>query len=104
MYVKESLARLVVELAHKTWPQNWQTFLEDMDLVTRHGVSRGSLGVPMWQVVLTFCNVCRTLILLNTVNQCVCYLLYYTQYAHNRTRLVNECIIYDRERERVRSE
>jgi hypothetical protein len=37
VYVKESLARLVVELAQKTWPQHWHTFLEDMDLLTRHG-------------------------------------------------------------------
>ena len=43
MYVKESLARLVVELAQKTWPQHWHTFLGDMDLLTRHGVSEGGL-------------------------------------------------------------
>lgn len=44
VYVKESLARLVVELAQKTWPQQWQTFLEDLDLLTRHGVRERMKG------------------------------------------------------------
>ena len=38
LYVKEGLGRLVVELAKKTWPQHWQTFLEDLDLLAQHGV------------------------------------------------------------------
>ena len=38
-YVKESLARLVVELAKKTWPQLWHTFLGDLEQLTQCGVS-----------------------------------------------------------------
>ena len=38
LYAKESLARLVVELAKKTWPQHWPMFLGDLDVLTRCGV------------------------------------------------------------------
>jgi exportin-5 len=43
VYVKESLARLVAELAKKTWPQHWETFLEDLDLLTQHGPAQVEL-------------------------------------------------------------
>ena len=36
--MKESLSRLVVELAKQTWPQYWPTFLEDLDVLTHCGV------------------------------------------------------------------
>ena len=45
LYVKESLARLVVELAKKTWPQQWPTFLGDLDVLTRCGVCTCTLCV-----------------------------------------------------------
>ena len=39
--MKEGLARLVVELSKKTWPQQWPTFLEDLDVLTGYGVCEG---------------------------------------------------------------
>jgi exportin-5 len=38
--VKEGLARLVVELSKKTWPQQWPTFLEDLDVLTGYGATQ----------------------------------------------------------------
>ena len=46
--MKESLSRLVVELAKQTWPQYWPTFLEDLDVLTHCGVRCVCLCVCEW--------------------------------------------------------
>ena len=47
-YVKESLSRLVVELAKQTWPQYWPSFLEDLDVLTHCGVRCVCVCVCVW--------------------------------------------------------
>ena len=39
LYVKESMARLTVEVAKRMWPQFWESFLADLDVLSRCGVS-----------------------------------------------------------------
>ena len=38
-YVKESLARITVEMAKRMWPQKWLTFQEDLLTLSKYGVS-----------------------------------------------------------------
>ena len=39
LYVKESMARLTVEVAKRVWPQYWESFLGDLDTLSQYGVS-----------------------------------------------------------------
>ncbi len=39
MYVKEALAKVTVETAKKMWPQRWESFLTDLGVLSKCGVS-----------------------------------------------------------------
>ena len=39
-YVKEGVARVVMETAKRMWPQQWPTFLTDLDTLTQCGVCK----------------------------------------------------------------
>jgi exportin-5 len=38
LHIKESLARLVVEIIKREWPQKWKTLLQDLTTICNMGV------------------------------------------------------------------